>query len=186
MNKMQYLRLPKERVGVIIGKQGEIKKEIEERTGVLLDVDSTTGEVTLETEKAKDPVIGLKVIDVIRAIGRGFSPERAFRLFDEEVFLRGFDIRDYAGKNPKHVRRLRARLIGSKGKTRRILEELTDTEISIYGNTIYIIGGLEELGVAEAATEMLLSGSEHSAVYRFVEGKRRDLKISRLDSIESK
>ena len=181
---MQYLRLPKERVGVIIGRKGETKQEIEDRSGVLVDVDSTTGEVTLETEKAKDPVLALKVIDVVKAIGRGFSPERAFRLFDEDVYLRGFDIRDYAGKNPKHVRRLRARLIGSKGKTRRVLEELTNTEISIYGNTIYIIGSLEELGIAETATDMLLSGSEHAAVYRFLEGRRRGLKISRLDSIE--
>ena len=183
---MQYLRLPRERVGVIIGKHGETKQDIEDRTGVIINVDSETGEVTLETEKAKDPVLGLKVIDVVKAIGRGFSPERAFRLFDEDVYLRGFDIRDYAGKNPKHIRRVRARLIGSKGKTRRILEELTETEISIYGNTVYIIGAIEELGFAEAAVEMILSGSEHAAVYRFLEGKRKDIKISRLDSIESK
>jgi ribosomal RNA assembly protein len=182
---MQYFRLPRERVGVLIGKKGETKIEIEERTGVIIDVDSETGEVSIETEKAKDPVLGLKVIDLVKAIGRGFSPERAFRLLDEDVYLRGFDIRDYTGKNPKHVRRMRARLIGTKGKTRSLIEELTNTEISIYGNTIYIIGSLEELGIAETAADMLLSGSEHAAVYRFLEGKRRELKISKLDYIES-
>lgn len=182
---MQYLRLPKERVGVLIGRKGETKQEIEERTGVTIDIDSETGEIALNTETAKEPVLGLKVIEVVRAIGRGFSPEHAFRLFHEDVYLRGFDIRDYSGKSPKHIRRLRARLIGSKGKTRRLIEELTNTNISIYGNTIYIIGDLEEMGVAESAVDMLLSGSEHAAVYHFMENKRRELKVSRLDSIET-
>jgi ribosomal RNA assembly protein len=171
-------------VGVLIGKKGEIKLEIEERTGVAINIDSTTGEVSVETEKIKDPVMALKVVDIIKAIGRGFSPEHAFRLFDENVYLKRFDIRDYTGKNPKHVRRLRARLIGSKGKTRQIIEELSNTEISIFGNTIYIIGPIESLGIAETAVDMILSGSEHAAVYRFLEGRRRELKISMLDSIE--
>jgi ribosomal RNA assembly protein len=183
---MQYLRVPKDRVGALVGKKGEIKLAIEERTGLELDIDSETGEIRLETEKAKDPLMALKVMDVIKAIGRGFSPERAFRLFDEDVYLRGFDIRDYTGKSQKHIRRMRARLIGSKGKTRRIIEELTNTDISIYGNTVYLIGSLEELSVAEVATDMLLSGSEHATVYRFVEAKRREMKFSALDTIHSK
>lgn len=186
MNNMQQIRLPKDRVGVIIGRHGETKQEIQKRTGVVISIDSESGEVSVDTEKAKDPVLAMKVFDIIKAIGRGFSPERALRLFDEDVFIRGFDIRDYVGKNQKHVRRLRARLIGSKGKTRSLLEELTNTEISIYGNTVYVIGALEELGIAEAAVDMLLSGSEHATVYRFLEGKQRGLKMSRIDYIESK
>ena len=66
-----------------------------------------------------------------------------------------------------------------------IIEELTNTEISIYGNTIYIIGDFEEMAAAESAVDMLLSGSEHATVYHFLEYKRRDLKVSQLDSIET-
>ena len=181
---MQYLRLPKDRVGVLIGKKGEVKSELEKRTGALIDVESTTGEVSIDTEHVEDPVMALKVVDIIKAVGRGFSPKRAFRLLDENVYLRGFDIRDYTGKNPKHVRRIRARLIGSKGKTRNLIEELSETEISIFGNTVYIIGDLEALEIAESAVDMLLSGSEHAVVYRYLEMKRRELKRSILDYIE--
>jgi ribosomal RNA assembly protein len=181
---MQYLRLPKDRVGVMIGKKGETKLQLEELTGVKMDIDSETGEVAIDNDKIEDPVMVLKIVDIIKAIGRGFSPERAMMLMDENVYLRGFDIRDYAGKNPKHVRRIRARLIGSKGKTRKLIEELSNTEISIYGNTVYIIGPIESLGIAETAVDMLLSGSEHAAVYRFLENKRRELKLSIMDSIE--
>ncbi len=180
---MHFLKIPKDRVGVLIGKKGEVKQTIEDRTGVILDIDSGTGDVTLDPEKAKDPVMILKVTDIVKAIARGYSPERAYKLFEENMYLREFDIREYTGKNPKHIRRLRARLIGSKGKTRRIIEELSNTEISIFGNTIFIIGGSLELGIAEIAVDMLLSGSEHATVYRFLEGKRRDLKLSRMDSI---
>ncbi len=182
---MQFIKLPKDRVGALIGKKGETKQMLEERTGVLIDIDSETGEVTLETEKAKDPILGLKVIEIIKAIGRGFSPERATRLFEDDVYLRGFDIRDYTGKNRKHIRRVRARIIGSKGKTRQLIEELSNTEVSIYGNTVYVIGELEELDIAETAIDMILSGSEHAAVYRYLEGKQRDRKKSRLDYIET-
>ena len=181
---MEFLRLPKDRVGAIIGKKGETKKQIEDLTGVAINIDSDSGEVTNDNEKVKDPVVALKVIDIIKAIGRGFSPERAIMLLDENVYLRGFDIRDYTGKNPKHIRRIRARLIGSKGKTRKLIEELSNTEISIYGNTVFIIGPIESLGIAETAVEMILSGSEHAVVYRYLENKRRELKISILDSIE--
>jgi ribosomal RNA assembly protein len=172
-------------VGVLIGTKGETKILIEKRTGVTLDIDSESGEVSIDTEKTKDPVIALKVIDIVKAIGRGFSPERALKLLDENTYLRGFDIRDYTGKNPKHVRRMRSRVIGSKGKTRRIIEDLSETEISIFGNTIYIIGDLESLGIAETAVDMLLSGSEHAAVYKFLESKRREIKISKMDYIKS-
>lgn len=180
---MQFVKIPKERVGVLIGKNGKIKLKLEESSGAALDIDSETGDVTIDTENAEDPVMVLKVIDIIKAIGRGFAPDRALKLLDEDFYLKGFDIRDYVGKNPKHIRRLRARLIGSKGKTRRIIEELTNTEISILNNTVYIIGTLEELGIAETAIDMILNGSEHATVYRFLESKRKELKLSQWDSI---
>ncbi len=176
----QFLKIPKERVGVLIGKSGEIKKEIEDWAGVEIEVESESGDVNINTEKIKDPALTLKVIDVIKAIGRGFSPERAFRLFDDEFYFDLLDIRDYVGKNLKHVRRMRARLIGTKGKTRRIIEELTNAELSIYGNTIAIIGDIIELQVAKTAVDMILNGSEHSAVYKFLEHKRYSIKMGEM------
>ena len=45
---MKYFRLPKERVGVAIGPDGEVKREIERRTGAKLTLDGETGEVIIE------------------------------------------------------------------------------------------------------------------------------------------
>jgi len=91
-----------------------------------------------------------------------------------------FDIRDFAGKNAKRVRQVRARLIGTGGKTRRLVEELTGVDVSIYGNTVGLIGDIVQLGVAEKAVEMILEGSKHAAVYRFMEGSRASLRMAEL------
>jgi ribosomal RNA assembly protein len=182
---MQFVRIPKDRIGALVGKGGETKRYIEEQLGVVIDIDSETGEVNIDTANIKDPVNQLKVIDIVKAIGRGFSPERAFRLFDDDVFFELIDIRDYVGKSPKHIRRVKARVIGSSGKTRALISELSGADITIYGNTIGIIGDYIELDTARTAIDMLLSGSEHSAVYRYLENKRRESKLSELSAYES-
>jgi ribosomal RNA assembly protein len=177
---MKYVKIPLERVGVLVGTKGEIKKKIEDGTGTVLIIDSESGDVTIDDSKAQDPILTLKCGDIVKAIGRGFSPERALRLLNDDVFFNLFDIRDYAGKTQKHVRRVRSRVIGTKGKTRRLIEELTGVSVSIYGNTVGIIGDSLEIGVAASAIEMLLSGSEHSAVYSFLEKKKRDMALAQM------
>lgn len=177
---MLYVKIPMKRVGVLIGEKGETKKKLEEMTGVEITVDSEKGEVTINEEHAEDPSNALRVKDVVKAIGRGFSEKRAFRLLEDDIFLKLFDIRDYVGKNPKRVRQVRARLIGTGGKTRRLVEELTGVDVSIYGNTVGLVGDIVQLGIAERAVEMLLEGSKHAAVYRFMEGSRAALKMAEL------
>ena len=177
---MLYVKIPMRRIGVLIGENGETKKKLEEATGVKVEIDSEKGEVTIDEKQAEDPSYALTVQDIVKAIGRGFSEERAFRLLDDDTFLRMFDVRDFAGKNPKRVRQVRARLIGRGGKTRRLVEELTGVDVSIYGNTVGLIGDIVQLGVAEKAVEMLLEGSKHAAVYRFMEGSRASLRIAEL------
>lgn len=177
---MRFVKIPLERVGVVVGTNGEVKKKIEDETGTQLIIDSESGDVTIDDSKAQDPILTLKCGDIVKAIGRGFSPERALRLLNDDVFFALFDIRDYAGKTQKHVRRVRSRVIGTKGKTRRLIEELTGVSVSIYGNTVGIIGDSLEMGVATSAIEMLLSGSEHSAVYSFLEKKKRAMNLAEL------
>jgi len=169
-----YARLPKERIGVAIGPSGEVKQEIERRTGTKLTLDSETGEVRIE--RGKDPLGALMAREVLNAIARGFSSERAFRLFKDDQFLEVIDIRDFAGRSERALVRLKGRAIGERGRTRQILEETTDAHVSVYGKTIALIGTAEQLAVAREAVERLLGGAQHSSVYRFLERKRREMK----------
>ncbi|MEW6592964.1 MAG: KH domain-containing protein [Candidatus Hadarchaeota archaeon] len=166
-----YIRIPKERIGAAIGPDGSVKREIEKRTGSKITFDSETGEAKIEA--AADPLGALKASDVLKAISRGFSPARAFKLFEEDQFMDVLDIRDYVGGSEKTLKRMRGRLIGEEGKARGAMERETGTHISVYGKTVAVIGTAEQISVAREAIEMLLKGSEHTTVYRFLQRKKK-------------
>lgn len=172
-------KIPHDRIGVMIGKNGETLRKLEMEGKVRVDIDSETGEVIILDDKAGDTYLAYRMRDVLKAIGRGFSPEHGMLLFKDEIYYEEFDIREYVGKSNKRIMQVRSRLIGTDGRTRRLIEEHTDCLLSIKGNTIALIGDLEGLKVASKAVTMILSGSEHSSVYSFMEKKRKDLKISR-------
>ncbi|MGQ9538534.1 MAG: KH domain-containing protein [Candidatus Bathycorpusculaceae bacterium] len=177
------MRIPKERVGVLIGQSGETKRAIEKMLSVTLQVESETGGVTIMlSEKTEDPSVLLRAKDVVTAIGRGFSPEHAFKLIhDEEAVLDIIDLRTIFGRSESDIRRVKGRIIGMEGKTRRIIEELTDTNIAVYGHTVGIIGKIEHVQVAREAVQMLIQGSQHATVYKFLHRKRRELKKGMLE-----
>jgi ribosomal RNA assembly protein len=178
-----FVRIPKDRVGVVIGPDGTTKKNIEEKLDVQLEVDSEAGDVKITVaEKTTDPSTLFRAKDVVTALGRGFSPEHAFRLVrDEDSILELVDLRTVFGKSEADLKRVKGRIIGMNGKTRRIMEELTDANIAVYGHTVGIIGTLDQVEVAREAIEMLVKGSMHSTVYRFLHRKRRELKKKMLE-----
>jgi ribosomal RNA assembly protein len=177
------LKIPRERVGVLIGPEGKTKKHIEDKLGVELQIDSEAGDVSITmAEKAEDPSMLFTAKDLVTAIGRGFSPEHAFRLVrDEEAMLDLIDLRSVFGKSDADIKRIQGRIIGTNGKTRRIIEELTDTSVSVFGHTVGIIGTMEQIQIAREAIEMLIKGSMHGTVYRFLHRKRRELKKQKLE-----
>jgi ribosomal RNA assembly protein len=178
-----FLRIPKERVGVLIGPEGKIKKIIEDKFSVELQIESESGGVTIMLkENAQDPSLMFRIKDVVTAIGRGFSPEHAFRLMrDEDIILDIIDLRLVFGRSESDIKRVKGRIIGMNGKTRRIIEELTDANVAVYGHTISIIGNFDQAQAAREAIQMLINGSMHSVVYRFLHRKRRELKKKMLE-----
>jgi ribosomal RNA assembly protein len=176
---MLFARIPTDRLGVLIGPEGETKRRLQQLTGTRILVDSASGEVSIDEAGASDPVLALKARDVVQAVARGFSEDRAFRLLNEDAYLEVLDIKDFA-HSKNRIAQVRARLIGTRGKTRRIIEELTGVEMSVWGHTVAIIGGPFEMAIAREALVMLLRGSEHKTVYRFLERKRADLKAYQM------
>jgi len=175
-------RIPKERIGAVIGRNGMMKERIEKATKTMLSIDSTTGEVSIENvEDTDDPSGAWVATNIIKAIGRGFNPWKAIRLLDEDMYLEIIDLAVFVGNSQKAMQRIRGRVIGKNGKTRTIIEQSTGTYLSIYGKTISIIGYIEELKVAKAAISMLLSGVAHSPVYTYLQNQKHRLKRSQLD-----
>ncbi|WP_136688988.1 KH domain-containing protein [Halorhabdus amylolytica] len=176
---MQHVKIPQDRIGVVIGEGGETMREIEERAEVRLDIDSETGQVAVES--VGDPVTALKGPDIVKAIGRGFAPEDAFRLLEDDMIM--FDVIDIdaAARNPNDLKRIKGRLIGENGRTRELMEELTGAAVVIYGSTLSIIGGPEQVDAVREAVEMLLDGAPHGSVYSFLERRHNEMKHAGLE-----
>lgn len=175
-------RVPKDRIAVIIGAGGATSKAIREAAGCqTFRIDSDTGdiEVTWGDAGTYDPVKAMKLPDVVKAIGRGMAPDAAVRLLDDDHFFELVDLRDYVGKRSNQQRRIRARIIGRQGKIRKLIEQLTGTQISIYNSTVVLVGEESGLYAARQAIEMLAGGAEHGSVIGFLE---RDRKRARLES----
>jgi ribosomal RNA assembly protein len=166
---MKYLKIPMERVGVLIGPDGETRKKIEGFANINIEIDSKLGEISIDESKLKDPLLIIKIESIILAIGRGFSPEHAFHLLKEDYEFYLFDIRDYVGNKINHIVRLKSRIIGKNGKTKNVLEHLTNSYISVYGHTIAIIACFENIDILKKAIDKLLSGSKHATTYRYIE-----------------
>ena len=178
-----FVKVPRERIGALIGPNGRVKESVEKELSVELQIDSQTGDITITlSPKATDPSLLFRAREVITAIGRGFSPERAFKLLrNDDIILLVIDLRDMVGRSQSDIKRLKGRIIGKEGKTRRIIEELTDANVSVHGNTVAIIGDMDQAEAAREAIEMLIRGSQHRTVYRYLHRKRRELKKKRLE-----
>jgi ribosomal RNA assembly protein len=178
-----FVRIPKERVGVLVGPEGKVKAYIEEKLQVRLEIDSESGGVAvILLPNSTDPSLLLKAKDAVTAIGRGFAPEITYRLIrNEDEIFDMIDLRLTFGRSDSDIRRVKSRIIGAEGKTRRLIEELTEANVVVYGHTIGFVGSFEEVAAARHAVEMIIEGCEHQTVYKYLQRKRSELKKQKLE-----
>ncbi|MEM0350419.1 MAG: KH domain-containing protein [Archaeoglobaceae archaeon] len=169
------IEVPEDRIGVIIGKDGEVKRRIEEKCNCKLSFGKNT--VTVDFE---DNLSFMKAKNAILAIARGFGAEIAMKLLeDENLVFESIDLSQLV--SDKAVKRVLGRIIGKEGKMKKQIEDLLNVHISVYDRYVSIIGEFENLSIAREAISMLIEGSQHSTVLKFIEKKRRDLKTRSLD-----
>ena len=166
------LRIPKDRVAVLIGSKGDTKRILESETKTKIQVDSEEGDIRITGE---DALLLYLAREVVRAVGRGFNPEIARQLLKADYGFEIISIADFA-RNPNDLERLRGRVIGEGGKSRRTIEDLTEVNICVFGKTVGIIGPADAIVPARRAIESLLEGASHAFVYRLLERRRREKK----------
>ena len=170
------VKIPKSRIAVLIGTEGKTKKSLEKSTKSSINIDSESGIVTIQGE---DSLHLLKVEKIIQAIGRGFNPEIALSLLDDENQLEIIPLNEFSGKSKKKETRIKSRIIGSKGKVRTTLEYISHTHISIFGKTVSILGRTDHIAIARLAVSDILAGAPHGPVYATIERKMKELKKSK-------
>lgn len=162
---MEQILIPTKRAVLL----KEISKDLAKRLECKIEINDEN-EVVLEAE----PYAEYNAKNVIQAFGRGFEVNQAIKLLNEDYFSKYVSLKDFC-KNEEQIRRIKARIIGSEGKTKLYIEEISGTDLSIYGNTIGIIGTAEQIRIASAALQVLLEGGTHKKAYNIMERMRRKL-----------
>ena len=154
---IKNLKIPGERIGVL---KSSLKK-LEMKTGTKIFVENN--DIRIEGE-AFDV---WKTKDVVKAIGRGFAPEKALKLLEEGNILDVINLKEY-DLTEKGMKRIKGRIIGKDGKTRRKIEDMSGCMISVYGKTVSIISSFEKISPVKNAIEMLINGSKQNKVYNYL------------------
>lgn len=170
----EVVKIPLERVKILIGENGTTKYKIEKKCNVELIIDSE-GDVEIKGDAAE--VFFAK--DIVKAIGRGFSPRDALRLADQDYNLYIIALKEIVGSE-KAMTRLKGRVIGERGKIKAEIESATESNLSIYGSTVSIISKIDTMEYAKEAVAMLLEGATHSALLTYLAKTRREIMESRL------
>lgn len=171
----EIVRIPEERINILIGKDGRTRKTIEKRCSVKLKISEEGVEIR------GDPENVFFATDVVKAIGRGFEPRKALKLLRDEYALYVIPLRELVSTD-KAMTRVKGRVIGENGTVKTRIEEATDSFLSIYGSTISIISKIDTMEYAKEAISMLIEGARHSSVLAYLSKSRREIMDSRLRS----
>ena len=167
---MEIIRIPKERVGAL--RQAE--KRIEKRHKVEIKLDAE-GEVEIRGES----VDTYFAKDVVQAIGRGFEPKVAVKLFDEKFAFYLIDLREHFSSE-NAMRRVKGRIIGEKGKIKGEIERAAGAWVCVYGHTVGIIAPADAMEYAKEAVGMIMDGAPHTTVINYLGRIRETLMFERL------
>ncbi len=77
----------------------------------------------------------------------------------------------------KNLKEVRARLIGTGGKARKTIENLTGAVIVIHDNTVGVIVDADHLDAVVQGIESLIQGAKHGNVFAYLEkqGARKSM-----------
>jgi ribosomal RNA assembly protein len=180
------MKIGKNRIAVLIGKNGIVKKDIESQLGVKINLDSKTGACEV-LPRIDDPnYMPLNVFTaqkIINAVNRGFNPSKAMKLLEDNYDLEVFNLMSVLGKSDKRIKRVKGRVIGRNGEMRKAIERYAESFVSVYGKTISIIADYDNLQIARKAITMLISGQPHHVVLKFLENKYNEKKKEQFRQI---
>ena len=168
------MKVGRNRIAVLIGKNGETKEKVEKKLGVKIDLDSKTGDCEIKQildVPNYNPLNIYTAKKIVNAINRGFNPIKAMKLLDDTYDLEIFNLLTILGKSPKRIKRVKGRIIGRGGEMRKAIERYAECYVSIYGKTVSIITDYENLQIARKALNMLINGMPHHTVLKFLEDK---------------
>ena len=104
---------------------------------------------------------------VIDALNFGFPFSTALLIKTQDFIFEIINIKDHTKR--KDLKRIRARIIGTSGKTLQTLHNLTNCYFELKENHVGIIGAPKYLENAQQAIVTIIKGAKQSNVYSFLE-----------------
>ncbi|MFA5382974.1 MAG: KH domain-containing protein [Candidatus Micrarchaeia archaeon] len=153
---MQIITIPKKRVKYLKDNLKIIENEL------LVSIKFKEDFIEIEGDEFKE-YIAEKVID---AISRGFDVNASLKLTDEDNIVKTINLKDFL--SDRLVKRQLGRIIGEKGKSKKIIEEEGKVNISIQEHEVSILGNFEDVEVAVNAIQKLINGTPHTNVFRYI------------------
>lgn len=124
-----------------------------------------------------DAVLEFTAKNILFAFGRGFEIEAAMRLTDPDYYFKLIDLKQISASK-KRVMQIKARIIGINGRAKKYIEEVSGALISIHGDTVGMIGDVEQVAEAECAINTLIDGGTHKLAYLRMETMHRNNKAA--------
>ena len=152
-----------------IGKVISSKKKLESELKVKI---TNKGKNVFISGKPENEFIGLEVME---AIDLGFSAERALLLKNPDILFQIVNIKNITKKH--NLEAIRARIIGTNGRTLKTVNNLTNCFISLKDNQIGIIGDNEYIEEAVQAITSLVRGSKQGHVYGRLEREKKKKRL---------
>ncbi len=165
---MRIIAIPANRMPVFRRDGGRFLDKIEDECKV--EASLKNGELHFDGEAGDE----WAAEQVAKAVVLGFKPRQAFKLLKDDYFLEEVDLKDVA-RNEKELQRFKSRVIGSEGKAKKTLQELSGAWLSISGGTVAFLGKYEDVQLAREGIQKIVEGKSHSTVYSYLEKRVKQL-----------
>ncbi len=169
---MEQILIPSKRAK-LLKEDKSLLKSLEDMLSCKLSLHDNV--ITAEGE----PINEYSAKEVITAFGRGFGINQVRKLLSDDYFFSSINLKEALGKENR-IRRIKARIIGTKGRTKEYISDVSGASISVFGNTVSFIGTIDEIKIAEAGVRVLIEGGTHKRAYRVIEAMRRRMKEGTL------
>ena len=172
---MQQLYITKERLKSL--RDPKVLKQVEKACRCKIETEPD-GTVTINSNDAFDE---FNAKNVVYAFGRGFEMDVALKLLNPEFYFGIIDLGQLESK-PDRIKQLKARVIGIEGRAKRYIEEVSLAHISVYGDTVALIGNINQISEAETAIDTIIDGGTHRLAYIRMEAMHRKNKENAISA----
>lgn len=153
-----------ESIGKVLSERNNLEKELKVKI-------TNKGNVIQVNGQPEDEYLAIQVIE---AMTLGFSSTKALLLAQEDFIFEKILIKNLTHRHD--LERIRGRIIGTNGRTKRTIESLGNCNISVHDNTVGIIGFADEIETTITALKSLIKGKKQTKTYSYLEEARSKFK----------